>query len=95
MLRAGVPSLVVVGGWGDDERAEWAHRLAALGIVALLERDHLSGAALAAEISATMVKAPPHVDINRSGAKETLRLLARLADPAGMYVHAAVRAEAV
>lgn len=95
MLRAGVPSLVVVGGWGDDERAEWAHRLAALGIVALLERDHLSGAALAAEITATMVKAPPHVDINRSGAEETLRLIARLADPAGMYVHAAVRAEAV
>ena len=92
MLRAGVPSLVVVGGWGDNERAEWAHRLAALGIVALLERDHLSGAALAAEITATMVKAPPHVDINRSGAEETSRLIARLADPAGMYLHAAVSA---
>jgi predicted glycosyltransferase len=95
MLRAGVPALVVVGGWGDDERAEWAHRLAALGVVTLLERDRLSGAALAAEITATILKAPPLIDINRSGAEETLRLIARLADPAGMYVHASVRAEAV
>jgi len=95
MLRAGVPALVVVGGWGDDERAEWSHRLAALGVVTVLERDRLSGAALAAEITATILKAPPFIDVNRSGAEETLRLVARLADPAGMYVHASVRAEAV
>lgn len=95
MLRAGVPALLVVGGWGDDERAEWAHRLAALGVVTLLERDRLSGAALAAEITTTTLKAPALIDVNRSGAEETLRLIARLADAAGMYVHASVRAEAV
>jgi predicted glycosyltransferase len=95
MLRAAVPALVVVGGWGDDERAEWAHRLAALGVVTLLDRDRLSGAALAAEVTATIMKPPPYVNVNRSGAGETLRLVTRLADPAGSYVHSAVRAEAV
>jgi predicted glycosyltransferase len=94
-LRAGVPALVVAGGWGDDERGEWAHRLATLGVVTLLERDRLSAATLAAEITATIRKAPPFIDINRSGAAETLRLVLRLADPAGMYVHSSVRAEAV
>jgi predicted glycosyltransferase len=94
-LRAGVPALVVAGGWGDDERGEWAHRLAALGVVTLLERDRLSAAALAAEITATIRRAPPFIEINRSGAAEALRLIMRLADPAGMYVHASVRAEAV
>ena len=94
-LRAGVPALVVAGGWGDDERGEWARALAALGVVTVLERDRLTAAALAAEITATIRKAPPFVDINRSGAEETLRLISRLADPAGMYAHASVRAEAV
>jgi hypothetical protein len=50
---------------------------------------------LAAEIAATIRKAPPFIDINRSGAEETLRLISRLADPAGIYAHASVRAEAV
>jgi predicted glycosyltransferase len=95
MLRAGVPALVVVGGWGDAERAEWAHRLAALGVVTLLDRDRLSGASLAAAISATILKAPPCIEVSRSGAEETLRLITRLADPARMYVHSSVRAAAV
>jgi len=95
MLRAGVPNLLVVGGWGDDERGEWAHRLAALGVVTLLERDRLSGVSLAAQITATILKAPPYVELNRSGAEETLKILVRLADPAAAYVNAAVRAEAV
>jgi predicted glycosyltransferase len=95
MLRAAVPALLVVGGWGDDERGEWAHNLAALGVVTLLERDHLSGAALAAEVTATILKPPPYIEVNRSGAEETLRLVTRLADPGGMYVHSSARAEAV
>jgi predicted glycosyltransferase len=95
MLRAGVPALVVVGGWGDDERAEWAHKLSALGVVTLLGREHLSGAALAAGMRSTILKPPPYIAVNRSGAEETLRLVAKLADPAGSYIHASVRAEAV
>ena len=61
----------------------------------LLERDRLGGAALAAEVTATILKSPPFVAVNRGGAAETLRLIARLADPDAMYVHASVRAEAV
>jgi predicted glycosyltransferase len=94
MLRANVPAVVVAGGWGDDERGEWSHRLAALGAVTLVEREQLTGAALAAAANATIVR-PPLIDLNRAGGDETLRLLARLADPAGMFVHATVRAEAV
>jgi len=95
MLRAAVPGLVVVGGWGDDERGEWAHRLAALGVVTLLERDRLSGVSLAAQVTATVLKPPPYIELNRSGAEETLKILVRLADPAATYANAAVRAEAV
>ena len=84
MLRAGVPALVVAGGWGDDERAEWSHRLAALGAVRLLERDRLVGGALASEVTATILRPPPYFALNRSGADETLRLVTRLADPAGL-----------
>jgi predicted glycosyltransferase len=95
MLRAAVPALVVVGGWGDDERAEWAHKLAALGVVRLLDREELSGAALASELTATLLKSPPYLELNRSGADETLRLITKLADPAAAYVHSSMRAEAV
>ena len=95
MLRAGVPGLVVVGGWGDVERTEWAHRLASIGVVTLLERDRLSGVSLAAQVTATILRPPPYVELNRSGAEETLKILIRLADPAAAYVNAAIRAEAV
>ena len=90
MLRAGVPALVVAGGWGDDERGEWSHRLAGLGVVRLIERDRLIGGALAAEVTTTILRPPPFIDVNRSGADETLRLVARLVDPAGMYASSAM-----
>lgn len=84
MLRAGVPSLIVLDG-GEDEPSEWAHHLAALGVVRLLERERLCGAALADEIMATLNLPPPYVDLNRSGTAETLKLVRRLADPPPMF----------
>jgi predicted glycosyltransferase len=95
MLRIGVPALVVAGGWGDDERGEWAHRLAALGVVRLVERDRLDGAALADEITATRMLPPPYLAINRSGAAETLHLVTKLADPARVFARSFLGIEAV
>ena len=85
MLRTGVPALIVPGE-GDDERSDWAHRLAALGAVRLLERDRLNGAELAGEILATRRLPPPYFELNRSGAAETLRVVRRLADPSPVFV---------
>ena len=84
MLRTGVPALIVPRA-GDDERGDWAHRLAALGAVRLLERDRLNGKELAGEIIATRRLPPPYFELNQSGAAETLRVVRRLADPAPMF----------
>jgi predicted glycosyltransferase len=84
MLRTGVPSLIVPDA-AEDERGEWAHHLAALGVVRLLERERLTGAELADEIMATLRLPPPYLDLNRSGAAETLKLVTRLADPARVF----------
>jgi predicted glycosyltransferase len=83
MLRTGVPSLIVLD--AEDERADWAHHLAALGVVRLLECERLTGAELADEIMATLRLPPPYLDLNRSGAAETLKLVTRLADPVCMF----------
>ena len=83
LLRTGVPALIVPGA-GDQDRADWARRLAAIGAVRLLERDRLNGTALANEIVATR-RLPPYFELNRSGAAETLKIITRLADPAPMF----------
>jgi predicted glycosyltransferase len=84
MLRSGVPSFIVLDA-GEDRRSEWTHHLAALGVVRVLERERLCGAALADEIRATLQLPPPYVDLDRSGAAETLKLVTRLADPPPMF----------
>jgi len=84
MLSTGVPSLIVPD-TGEDEHGEWAHHLAALGVVRLLDRERLCGAALADEIMATRQLPLPCGNLNRCGAAETLKLVTRLADPPPMF----------
>jgi predicted glycosyltransferase len=77
--QAGVPALVVpFAAEGEDEQAERARRLEALGAVRVLAPERLDGATLAAAIAELLRFRPPPLDLDLDGARTSARLLAAL-----------------
>lgn len=79
LLGAGVPALVVpYGDVREDEQANRARRLAALGLVRVLEASQLTPAALGAGIAALDTFRPAAATLALDGATRTAEAVARL-----------------
>jgi predicted glycosyltransferase len=79
VLRARVPALVVpYRAPGEDEQARRADRLAALGVVRVLDPAELDGATLAAAARELVGTVPSKPDLDLDGARTSAELLAEL-----------------
>jgi predicted glycosyltransferase len=80
IVRAGVPALVVPFAEGrEDEQTRRAERLAALGVLRMLDPRALSPSRLATELSALLDFTPVHPDLDLDGARASARILSALA----------------
>ena len=78
ILSAGVRSLVYpVTGNGDDEQRMRAEKLAAMGVMGLLEENQLHPGALARRIQQALCSRPPRFPFNCAGAANSSLLLSK------------------
>ncbi len=86
-MRSGVPSVVVPHDEGrETEQAERARRLAALGVVRVLDSSELTPRHLADEVLGLLGADRSHAVIDLDGARTSARLVAELVG-AGSAMH--------
>jgi predicted glycosyltransferase len=79
LIRARVPALVVpFDEKEENEQPRRAQRLAALGALRVLEREHLNPERLARELTALRAFVPRRVALKFDGARESARIIAEL-----------------
>ena len=78
VLRSGLPSLVVPALEEGDQETARAQRLAGLGLVRVLPRDHMTPASLAEAIRGLREFRPAPFDLDVDGARASAEILQRL-----------------
>lgn len=85
LVRSRVPALVVPTVGGGGEQTARARRLAALGVVRVVEPDWLDGPTLGCEIASTIGFAPLRLALDLSGARATVKFLARMTESSDVF----------